>query len=64
MSIQPGDTVEILYENRCVKQGDRVVVHFVANERGVYYKIDRILNWIPTHHVKKVMPNQVEIKFR
>jgi hypothetical protein len=69
--IQVGDTVEILKddvgfhptENRRLKKGDRVVVHLVSNS-SIWYKCALNDFYIYLDDVKKVIPNQVEVKFR
>jgi hypothetical protein len=72
--IQKGDTVEILVdcvdlphplENRLLTKGDRIVVCF-ATMLFVYYRTNRSADpyYLSFNHVKKVVSNQVEIKFR
>jgi hypothetical protein len=75
--IQIGDTVEVLKddggphpgEHRWLKAGDRVVVKKINTEFGrIYYNCmyreRQMLCWIYIKNVKKVIPNQVEVKFR
>jgi hypothetical protein len=75
MSIQPGDTVEIMFNcfsYRCsdnkgclLERGERFVVT-MANAVFVYYKDPLQNEWrVLRDDLKKVTPvNQVEIKFR
>jgi hypothetical protein len=69
--IQPGDTVEFLEDDlgqhptlsgTFLRKGDRVVVGQVKNNYVVYGTYDNF--WIHKSCVKKVIPNQVEVKFR
>jgi hypothetical protein len=69
--IQIGDTVELLEDsvcfhhqigNRLFKKGDRVVVVNVGHT-GIFYQDDSMC-WISKQYIKKVTPNQVEVKFR
>jgi hypothetical protein len=80
MKIQPGDTVEFLYDscylhstkNRFIQKGDHVVVHDVRGYLGVENKLlfsffdgTAVEQWIFLFYVRKqVTHNQVEVKFR
>jgi hypothetical protein len=75
--IQIGDTVEVLKddvgfhptENDFIKQGDRVVVSDVTDS-GIWYECtpynfnSNNKDYISFANVKKVVANQVEVKFR
>jgi hypothetical protein len=76
INIQPGDTVEFLEnsthynhptEHRFLKKGDRIVATDV-DLNYVYYAIPRfspnILYKLSKCLIRKVIPNEVEIKFR
>jgi hypothetical protein len=66
--LQVGDTVEILENNvanhsagnRWLKQGERIVVAGLYGD-WIYYDLYYVVH---KKFVKKVMPNQVEVKFR
>jgi hypothetical protein len=76
-AIQVGDTVEVLEnnvapycyhptENRFLQKGDRIVVMDVDSD-NVYYAIlgyDERWYHLPVRFVKKVVSNEVEVKFR
>jgi glucose dehydrogenase len=71
MSIQPGDTVELLMDIqstngiRSLNVGDQVVVHAVRHHVFSCLRDDGRELWLYQFCVrKKVTPNQVEIKFR
>jgi hypothetical protein len=74
--IQVGDTVEVVsppnplfylhptIEDRFIQLGDQVVVVRIRDDLIYYLNVKKQEQGIFCWRVKKVMPNQVEIKFR
>jgi hypothetical protein len=70
--IKVGDTVEVIVNNvhaengkgEELKPGDQVVVTKIE-DHCVYYCVKiNIMNYLPIKCVKKIIKNQVEIRFR
>jgi hypothetical protein len=74
-NIQIGDTVEVVEppthghythpdENRLIRAGDQFVVVKVTLDLVSYWDFNKKFRGMYRWRVKKVVPNQVEIKFR
>jgi hypothetical protein len=76
MSIQVGDTVELIYtlarndgyrhptENRPLRVGDHIVVTKITYDFIHYRDVNNFERSIYSRLVKKIINNQVEVKFR